>query len=83
MKKEFSGFAISPYDPHHNSTAVFSADTNELYTGTVSDFTATDPLIYRKPLSGDSPELRTARNDLKVLNGMLLEVTAVNATRLT
>ncbi|VDN42002.1 unnamed protein product [Gongylonema pulchrum] len=32
--------AISPYDPRHNSTAVYIAETNEIYTGTVSDFAA-------------------------------------------
>lgn len=69
MQREFSGFAISPYDPRHNSTALYLASTDVLYSGTVSDFNAADPLIYRKPLSGDTAELRTQRNNLKYLNG--------------
>lgn len=72
MQREFSGFAISPYDPRHNSTALYLADRDELYSGTVSDFNAADPLIYRKPLSGATTELRTQRNNLKCLNGKFL-----------
>ncbi len=57
--KEFSGKGLSPYDPNHNSTAVFT--DGELYAGTVSDFSGIDPLIYR-----DS--LRTEQYDFKHLN---------------
>lgn len=63
--------AISPYDPKDNSTAVFIAETSEIYTGTVSDFAGNDPLIYRKRLSDDDG-LRTQRDDLKVLDCMYL-----------
>ncbi|XP_055857492.1 semaphorin-1A isoform X3 [Episyrphus balteatus] len=43
-----SGQAVCPYDPKHNSTSVFA--DNELYTGTVADFSGSDPIIYREPL---------------------------------
>ncbi|KAI5709727.1 hypothetical protein M8J75_002787 [Diaphorina citri] len=39
---------MCPYDPNHNSTAIFV--DNELYTGTVADFSGMDPIIYREPL---------------------------------
>ncbi|VDM94893.1 unnamed protein product [Thelazia callipaeda] len=67
QKRQFDGQAIAPYDPRHNSTAVYIADGNEIYTGTVSDFAGNDPLIYRKRLS-DGEGLRTQRDDLKVLD---------------
>ncbi|VDK44044.1 unnamed protein product [Anisakis simplex] len=67
QRRQFDGQAISPYDPKDNSTAVFIAETNEIYTGTVSDFAGNDPLIYRKRLSDDDG-LRTQRDDLKVLD---------------
>ena len=38
----------------------------ELYTATVSDFSGTDPLIYKEPL-------RTVQFDSKHLNGMPLQ----------
>jgi len=59
LKHEFSGKAICPPDPKHNSTAIFTG--GELYSGTVSDFSGTDALIYRNPL-------RTEQYDLKHLN---------------
>nr|CRZ25455.1 BMA-SMP-1 [Brugia malayi] len=67
QRRQFDGQAIAPYDPKHNSTAVYIADANEIYTGTVSDFAGNDPLIYRKRLSDDEG-LRTQRDDLKVLD---------------
>uniref|UniRef100_F1KUC0 Semaphorin-1A n=1 Tax=Ascaris suum TaxID=6253 RepID=F1KUC0_ASCSU len=67
QRRQFDGQAISPYDPKDNSTAVFIAETSEIYTGTVSDFAGNDPLIYRKRLSDDDG-LRTQRDDLKVLD---------------
>lgn len=66
--REFSGSAISPRDPQHNSTAIYVSETDELYAGTVVDFAGLDPLIYRKSLSGNTAELSTPRNDLAVLN---------------
>ncbi|RWS17386.1 semaphorin-1A-like isoform X2 [Dinothrombium tinctorium] len=48
MAKEVSGEGLCPYDPHHNSTAVF-AEAN-LYVATVAQFSGADPLIYREPL---------------------------------
>jgi len=59
LKHEFSGTGICPLDPSHNSTAIFTG--GELYSGTVSDFSGTDALIYRNPL-------RTEQYDLKHLN---------------
>ncbi|VEN64101.1 unnamed protein product, partial [Callosobruchus maculatus] len=54
------GIGLCPYDPEHNSTAVFS--NGHLFSATVADFSATDPLIYREPL-------RTELSDLRQLNG--------------
>ncbi|XP_039278036.1 semaphorin-1A isoform X2 [Nilaparvata lugens] len=48
LEKEKPGQAVCPYDPQHNSTAVFVDDV--LYTGTVADFSGMDPIIYREPL---------------------------------
>ncbi|XP_075214957.1 semaphorin-1A-like [Lycorma delicatula] len=48
LEKEKPGQAVCPYDPHHNSTAVYVDDV--LYTGTVADFSGMDPIIYREPL---------------------------------
>lgn len=59
--KDFEGGGLCPYDPDHNSTAVFT--DGQLYAATVADFQGGDPLIYREPL-------RTERSDLKQLNGM-------------
>uniref|UniRef100_A0A0A9Y8X2 Semaphorin-1A n=1 Tax=Lygus hesperus TaxID=30085 RepID=A0A0A9Y8X2_LYGHE len=46
--KEKPGQAVCPYDPLHNSTAVYV--DGDLYTGTVADFSGMDPIIYREPL---------------------------------
>ncbi|XP_021935151.1 semaphorin-1A isoform X2 [Zootermopsis nevadensis] len=48
MDKEKHGQALCPYDPQHNSTAVFV--DGDLYTGTVADFSGMDPIIYRESL---------------------------------
>ncbi|XP_037911810.1 semaphorin-1A isoform X2 [Hermetia illucens] len=48
LEAEKSGQVVCPYDPKHNSTAVFA--DNELYSGTVADFSGSDPIIYREPL---------------------------------
>ena len=42
--KESSGEGLCPYDPHHNSTAIFANDN--LYVATVAQFSGADPLIY-------------------------------------
>lgn len=60
LEKELEGTGICPYDPDHNSTAVFYNE--QLFSGTVADFSGGDPLIYREPQ-------RTERSDLKQLNG--------------
>lgn len=60
MDKEYEGTALCPYDPDHNSTAIYS--DGQLYAATAADFSGGDPLIYRNPL-------RTERADLKQLNG--------------
>nr|CAH7717572.1 unnamed protein product [Callosobruchus chinensis] len=59
IEKEMEGIGLCPYDPEHNSTAVFS--NGHLFSATVADFSATDPLIYREPL-------RTELSDLRQLN---------------
>lgn len=48
MSAENSGEGLCPYDPTHNSTAVFADD--HLYVATVAQFSGADPLIYRSPL---------------------------------
>ncbi|XP_021002265.1 semaphorin-1A isoform X3 [Parasteatoda tepidariorum] len=48
MVKEASGEGLCPYDPTHNSTAIFA--DGDLYVATVAQFTGADPLIYRDPL---------------------------------
>ncbi|KAJ8983871.1 hypothetical protein NQ317_000907 [Molorchus minor] len=59
LEKEMEGIGLCPYDPEHNSTAVYS--NGHLFSATVADFSATDPLIYREPL-------RTELSDLRQLN---------------
>lgn len=58
-EKEYEALGICPYDPEHNSTAIYSH--GQLFTATVADFSGGDPLIYREPQ-------RTERYDLKQLN---------------
>ncbi|XP_077556479.1 semaphorin-1A-like isoform X2 [Haemaphysalis longicornis] len=59
MKEEASGEGLCPFDPKHNSTAVFAV--GDLYVATVGQLSGADPFIYRKPL-------RTEPFDLKHLN---------------
>lgn len=70
-RREFDGQAIAPYDPRDNSTAVYLPHMNEIYAGTVSDFAGNDPLIYRKSLSDGGVDLRTQRDDARVLESAL------------
>lgn len=65
-RQEFSGHGIAPFDPHHNSTYVYAADSNEIFVGTVSDINANDPLIYKKKLPRGET-LRTQKDDLRVI----------------
>lgn len=48
LVKEQSGEGLCPYDPTHNSTAIYA--DGDLYVATVAQFTGADPLIYREPL---------------------------------
>lgn len=48
VTKEQSGEGVCPYDPNHNSTAIFA--DGDLYVATVAQFSGADPLIYREPL---------------------------------
>ncbi|GJQ84422.1 Sema-1a [Trypoxylus dichotomus] len=48
IEKEKPGQALCPYDPHHNSTAIYV--DGDLYSGTVADFSGMDPIIYREAL---------------------------------
>ncbi|CDW52935.1 Semaphorin-1A [Trichuris trichiura] len=66
--KDIDGIAVVPFDPRQNTTAVYLSESDELYSATVADFSATLPLVFRKPLSGPTTALRTPRNDLKCLN---------------
>jgi hypothetical protein len=59
--EEMDGRGRCPYDPLHNSTSIYTGD--QLYSGTVADFSGSDPLIYKEPM-------RTERLDFKQLNGM-------------
>lgn len=59
VEKESEGIGVCPYDPNHNSTAIYS--NGHLFSATVADFSGGDPLIYREPL-------RTELSDLKHLN---------------
>ena len=64
MDQEFDGKGLTPYDPAHNSTYLLA--DGELYTATVSDFSGSDPLIYKEPL-------RTEQYDSKILNSKFLK----------
>lgn len=59
VEKEMEGQGWCPYDPNHNSSAVYT--DGHLYTATVADFGGVESIIYRDPL-------RTERSDLKQLN---------------
>lgn len=59
-QQEMDGRGRCPYDPLHNSTSIYVDD--QLYSGTVADFSGSDPLIYKEPM-------RTERLDFKQLNG--------------
>lgn len=63
LEKEVEGVGVCPYDPEHNSTAVYYND--QLFSATVADFSGGDPLVYREPQ-------RTELSDLKQLNGTFL-----------
>jgi semaphorin 6 len=65
-RQEFSGQGLAPFDPHHNSTYVYAPDSNEIFVGTVSDFSGNDPLIYKKKLPRGET-LRTQKDDLRVI----------------
>ncbi|VDP07992.1 unnamed protein product [Soboliphyme baturini] len=68
MIREFPGDALSPFDPRYAVVTYYSPDTDAVYAATVADISGSEPLIYRKPLSGSTAELRTQRSDLKCLN---------------
>ncbi|XP_060861952.1 semaphorin-1A-like [Metopolophium dirhodum] len=57
--EEMDGRGRCPYDPLHNSTSIYAGD--QLYSGTVADFSGSDPLVYKEPM-------RTERLDFKQLN---------------
>jgi len=61
-----AGVAKCPYSPQHNATYLMTSDGN-LYTATVTDFTARDPAIYR--MMGDAKYLRTVQYNSRWLNG--------------
>lgn len=45
MREENTGLGVAPFSPWHNSTAVLVNE--DLYAGTVADFTGVDPIIFR------------------------------------
>jgi len=59
-QEEMDGRGRCPYDPLHNSTSIYAGE--QLYAGTVADFSGSDPLVYKEPM-------RTERLDFKQLNG--------------
>lgn len=66
-KGQFNGQAISPYDPRQNSTFVYVHESDAIFVGAISDFSATDPLIYRRQLA-KAESLRTQKDD-RVIDG--------------
>lgn len=63
---EENGQARSPYDPEHNSTSIYKDD--KLYSASVADFNARDPMILRSEAKESSNNLRTAQHDSNMLN---------------
>ncbi|KAF5281101.1 hypothetical protein FQR65_LT02967 [Abscondita terminalis] len=59
LEKNFSGTAICPYNPEHNTTIVQVND--QIYAATIADFSERESLIYRAPQ-------QTELSDLKQLN---------------
>ncbi|XP_051164916.1 semaphorin-1A-like isoform X2 [Leptopilina boulardi] len=59
-EKDMDGLGLCPYNPQHNSTAVFVG--GQLYAATVADYFGGEPLIHRE-------RIRTERSDLNQLNG--------------
>ncbi|XP_071787811.1 semaphorin-5B-like isoform X3 [Asterias amurensis] len=65
IEESVTGIARCPYDPSSNTTALFTQN-GDLYSATVMDFTARDPVLYRT--LGNSRPLRTAQLNSKWLN---------------
>ncbi|KAL3102484.1 hypothetical protein niasHS_001226 [Heterodera schachtii] len=61
-RSQFNGQGISPYDPRQNATFAYSNELNAIFIGAISDFSATDPLIYRRKLS-NGETMRTQKDD--------------------
>ncbi|XP_076053695.1 semaphorin 1a [Oratosquilla oratoria] len=59
IEREYAARGLCPFDPSHNSTAVYA--DKQLYVGTIADFAGLEPLIYREPL-------RTEQYDQSTLN---------------
>ena len=64
-----TGVALCPFSPLQNSTSLMTS-LDDLYTATVTDFTARDPAIYRA--LGPSKHLRTVQYNSRWLNGKFL-----------
>ncbi|KAL3867171.1 hypothetical protein ACJMK2_044393 [Sinanodonta woodiana] len=62
LEQEESGIGKCPFDPRHNSTAVYT--DGKLYAGTVSDFQAMLSLI----MEGTESPRRTVEHDSNLLN---------------
>ena len=59
LREDSPGLGVAPFSPWHNSTAVLVNE--DLYAGTVADFTGVDPIIFKEPL-------RTQQYDSTQLN---------------
>ncbi|PVD20103.1 hypothetical protein C0Q70_20597 [Pomacea canaliculata] len=59
--KDQSGVALCPFDPSHNTTAIYA--DGKLYSATVADFNSRDPLILES-----TGMIRTEQFDSKWLN---------------
>ena len=49
LREDSSGLGVAPFSPWHNSTAVLVNE--DLYAGTVADFTGVDPIIFKVRLT--------------------------------
>uniref|UniRef100_A0AC35TJ43 Sema domain-containing protein n=1 Tax=Rhabditophanes sp. KR3021 TaxID=114890 RepID=A0AC35TJ43_9BILA len=66
---QFSGVGIVSYDPLYQTT--FVRDGDLMYASSVTDFDSTDPLIYRRNVSLQTPTdlgIRTVKDDFRFLN---------------
>ena len=71
IKMAFHYFYLSTHiqiDDKILPSFLFLISDGELYSATVSDFSGSDPLIYKRALENDQEPLRTDQFDSKHLN---------------